>query len=127
MRMSSFAIAFVLVSITGVAGAATCPEPGAIKQSLPVVKAGESPEPGVVYSVDQTQWKGENPMGDLSDDLKSYKFDSAKVSDKSVVCRYIGGDSGFVSISLQGAKAPDGSGWKDSTCSGTNVSSCAFK
>ena len=117
MRISILVSAVVLATAATAATAATCPAPGSITQSA----AGT----GFNYAA-PGGWKGENPMADEGD-LKGFKFDSAKVTDSAVVCRYISGDEGFVSLSLQGAKSPDGSGWKDKACAGGDVSSCAFK
>lgn len=115
MRMIATSVLALLMA--GNAIAATCPSASGITQK----EEGQ----GYAYSA-EGGWKGDNPMAS-AEDLKSFKFVGAKVTDRSVICRYEGDNDGGASLALAGVRQVDGNGWKDGECTAGDVTACAFK
>lgn len=117
MRMFSLVAVVAALAMSGQALAETCPSAGDIAQQAN--KSG-----GFLYAA-KGNWRGENPMA-TEGDLKTFKFVNAKITDKSVICRYEGGTEAFLSLSRPTTATPDGSAWKDNSCEG-DLASCSFK
>ncbi|WP_369987270.1 hypothetical protein [Pseudomonas xanthosomatis] len=115
MRMIATSVLTLLMA--GNAVAATCPSASSITQK----EEGQ----GYAYSA-EGGWKGDNPMASV-EDLQSFKFVGAKVTDKSVICRYEGDNHGGASLALAGARQADGDGWKNGECKASDEAACAFK
>ncbi|MDG9884770.1 hypothetical protein N7650_18200 [Pseudomonas sp. GD04058] len=111
-----FAAAVAVLVMSGQALAETCPVPGDIAQRANATG-------GFLYAA-QGNWRGENPTA-VEGDLKSLRFVNAKITDKSVICRYEGGTEAFLSLSRPTTATPAGSAWKDGACEG-DAASCSF-
>lgn len=117
MHKHALAITALTLLLTGQAFAATCPS---------ATKITQKPDgQGYSYSA-EGGWAGDNPMADEKD-LKTFKFVGAKLTDKSVICRYEADGEGGASLSVASVKQADGSAWKGGECVASDVGACAFK
>ena len=115
--MRTIGTALLALFMAGNAVAATCPSASSITQ--------KEDGPGYAYSA-PGGWEGDNPMAS-EEDLDSFEFFTAKVTDKSVICRYKGENQSGVSLTLSGARQTAGDGWENGECTASVVGACAFK
>lgn len=117
MRTLSLSLIALCLALAAQASAANCPSPSDISQK----EEGQ----GYAYSA-MGGWAGENPVAN-EDDLKSFQFVGAKITEGSVICRYEGEGDGGTSLAMKASKRATGSSWNKGECTASVTSACPFE